>query len=105
MAGGVCVGGGGYGSKLGPVLVAGFAFRVPDVAVDLWKALSPAVSSRSTRTRLPVYDSKDLYSTSAGIKALEPTALSFLAMLAERPGATFRRLLESVALEPPSTDD
>ena len=95
----------GYGPKLGPLIVAGFAFRVPDVAVDLWKALSPAVSSRSTRTRLPVYDSKDLYSTSAGIKALEPTALSFLAMLAERPGATFRRLLESVALEPPSTDD
>jgi ribonuclease HII len=95
----------GYGPKLGPLIVAGFGFRVPEVSIDLWKALSPAVSSRPARTKLPVLDSKDLYSTSAGIKTLEPTALSFLALLPERPGATFRRLLENVALAPPAPTD
>ena len=95
----------GYGPKLGPLVVSAFGFRVPDSAIDLWKALAPAVSSRPARTKLPVLDSKDLYSTAAGIKALEPTALSFLALLPGRPGATFRALLESVALEPPAASD
>ncbi|HZL72304.1 MAG TPA: hypothetical protein VFC86_07580 [Planctomycetota bacterium] len=95
----------GYGPKLGPLVVSAFGFRVPDSSVDLWKALAPAVSSRPARTKLPVLDSKDLYSTAAGIKALEPTALSFLALLPGRPGATFRALLESVALEPPASTD
>lgn len=95
----------GYGPKLGPLIVASFGFRVPDLAIDLWKALSPAVSSRPARTKLPVLDSKELYSTAVGIKALEPTALSFLALLPDRPGATFRALLENVALEPPPATD
>jgi hypothetical protein len=95
----------GYGPKLGPLVVSGFGFRVPDPAVNLWKALSPAVCGRPSRVRLPVLDSKDLYSPAAGIKTLEPTALSFLALLPERPGVTFRTLLERVALEPPSGAD
>ncbi len=95
----------GYGPKLGPLVVAGFGFKVADPAVDLWKALAPAVANRPSRVKLPVLDSKALYSPAAGIGALEPTALSFLALLPDRPGASFRRLLESVALEPPSAAD
>jgi hypothetical protein len=95
----------GYGPKLGPLVVSGFGFRVPDPAVDLWKALSPAVSGRPSRARLPVLDSKDLYSPAAGLKTLEPTALSFLALLPDRPGVTFRTLLDRVALDPPAASD
>ena len=95
----------GYGPKLGPLVVSAFGFRVPDPSLDLWKALAPAVSSRSARTKLPVLDSKELYSTAAGIKVLEPTALAFLALLPDHPGGTFRGLLERVALEPPSGAD
>lgn len=95
----------GYGPKLGPLVVSAFAFKVADPAIDLWKALAPAVTDRPSRDRLPVLDSKELYSPSAGIGALEPTALSFLSLLPGRPGGTFRRLLESVALEPPSPTD
>jgi len=95
----------GYGPKLGPLVVSAFGFRVPDPAVDLWKELSSAVSSRPGRAKLPVLDSKNLYSTAAGVKSLEPTALSFLALLPDRPGTTFRKLLESVALEPPAATD
>ena len=95
----------GYGPKLGPLVVSAFGFRVPDPAVDLWKALAPAVSSRSARTKLPVLDSKELYSTATGIRTLEPTALAFLALLPDRPGGTFRGLLERLALEPPAGTD
>ena len=95
----------GYGPKLGPLVVAAYGFRVHDLSIDLWKALSPAVASRPARTKLPVIDSKSLYSTSTGVKTLEPTALSFLALLPDRPGMTFRALLQSVALQaPPATD-
>ena len=95
----------GYGPKLGPLVVSAFAFRTAAPAVDLWKALSPAVSRRTSSTRLPVADSKALYSTAAGLRSLEPTALSFLAMLPDRPGMTFRSLLSSLALEAPPGSD
>ena len=95
----------GYGPKLGPLVVSAFGFKVADPAIDLWKALSPAVSDRTTRDKLPVLDSKELYSPSAGIGSLEATALSFLALLPGGPGASFRKLLESVALEAPATTD
>ena len=95
----------GYGPKLGPLVVSAYAFRSPDPWIDLWKALAPAVSSRGARAKLPVADSKEIYTPAAGIKALEPTALSFLALLPERPGTTFRSLLRGLALEPPSPDD
>ncbi|HZN62750.1 MAG TPA: hypothetical protein VFC90_10140 [Planctomycetota bacterium] len=95
----------GYGPKLGPLVVSAFSFKVADPGIDLWKALAPGVSDHPSRDRLPVLDSKALYSTAAGIGTLEPTALSFLALLPDRPGATFRKLLESVALEPPAATD
>lgn len=95
----------GYGPKLGPLVVSGFGFKVPDPSLDLWKALAPAVSARVSREKLPVLDSKALYSPAAGLKTLEPTALSFLALLPGGPGATFRKLLEGVALEPPAATD
>src|SRR6266850_2909470 len=95
----------GYGPKLGPLVVSAFGFKVADPAIDLWKALAPAVSGRASRDKLPVLDSKALYSPAAGIKTLEPTALSFLALLPGGPGATFRKLLEGVTLEPPAATD
>jgi hypothetical protein len=95
----------GYGPKLGPLIVSAYAFRSPEPWVNLWKALAPAVSTRAARTKLPVADSKEIYSPAVGVKTLEPTALSFLAMLPERPGMTFRSLLQSIALEAPSPHD
>jgi hypothetical protein len=79
----------GYGPLLGPLVVAGTVFELDHRPGEgmLWEALSDAV----TRTfggadgRLVVNDSKEVYSPSRGIRALEEGVLSFLALLEKRP--------------------
>jgi len=95
----------GYGPKLGPLVVAAAAFRVDDPSVNLWNALATAVSDRRTTERLPVLDSKELYSSATGVGTLEPTALAFLGLLPDRHTTSFRRLLEVIALDPPAASD
>jgi len=70
----------GYGPLLGPLVVSGVAFEVPDAAAgdDLWSRLADAVS-RSPRdaARVPVDDSKRLFDQSRGPRHIERTALAF----------------------------
>ncbi len=72
----------GYGPLLGPLVVSGVAFDVPDDAVgdDLWTRLADTVS-RSPRdsARVPVDDSKRLFDQSRGPRHIERTALAFAA--------------------------
>ena len=105
---------------LGPLVVSGAAFHVSDglAEADLWDVLKASVTRRRSAKgfRLPVLDSKKLYSTKAGLGALERTALVMLKassatgdLSASEPGqasrpwhaldapATFRGLLELVA--------
>lgn len=75
----------GYGPPLGPLVVAGTAFRLkarPREGV-LWDCLSDALTrhARGAADRLVVYDSKKVYSPSAGLKRLEEGVLSFLHVL------------------------
>ncbi|MBI4566384.1 MAG: hypothetical protein HY716_17000 [Planctomycetes bacterium] len=91
----------GYGPKLGPLAVGATAFRVSERSIDLWRALSEIVSTRPDPDRLPVADSKKLFTQASGIGTLEPTALSFLSMLPNLPGRSFRELLDRVTLEGP----
>ena len=90
----------GYGPLLGPLVVTGVAFEVPDDALDscLWKLLGDSVTRRSSRRdlRLPVLDSKKLYRSRGGLGALERSALTMF-QSANRPPATFRGLLRRVA--------
>jgi ribonuclease HII len=88
----------GYGPSLGPLVVCSFAFRTARPAPDLWELLDSAVSREADGRRLPVNDSKLLYSPDRGIGALEPTALAFLAMLPQLPGRSFRRLASRVCV-------
>jgi len=75
----------GYGPTLGPLVVAGTAFEVPDGVGDLWRALAPAVS-RKPGHAIPVDDSKALYPSSHGLRNLEEGVLPFLALGGEIPG-------------------
>src|SRR5579871_1999859 len=74
----------GYGPRLGPLLVAWTAFRVPDPGrekpVCLWKALRSAVRSKpkGPDTRILVADSKVVRPLKDGLRLLELGALSFL---------------------------
>jgi ribonuclease HII len=69
----------GYGPLLGPLVVTGTSFEVPPGASQacLWDLLQAGVTRTPTRRdhRLPITDSKKLYSRSGGIKHLERTAL------------------------------
>jgi ribonuclease HII len=79
----------GLGPLLGPLAVGWSLLRVPvagGAPADPWKLLSPTVGKRpGKRARLCVADSKKLFhQDAAGLKRLETTALSFLAL--RRPG-------------------
>ena len=90
----------GYGPLLGPLVVTGVAFEVPDDAVDacLWGLLSDSVTRRASRrdSRLPVLDSKKLHKSGAGLASLERSALAMLRS-AHRLPETFAALLRRVA--------
>lgn len=96
----------GYGPVLGPLVVTGVAFEVPDEQADccLWKALSTSICRRVFKKsrRLPILDSKKLYKSGCGLAALERSALVMLASARPLPG-TLSELLEQIAphvLEP-----
>ena len=71
----------GYGPTLGPLVVTGCAFEVPEASKrgrDLWSLLSGAVvrSARGARGRLIVNDSKRVYSGPHGLRRLEESVLA-----------------------------
>ncbi len=92
----------GYGPILGPLVVSGVAFRVSDDTADrcLWDRLSACISRRPGRrdVRLPICDSKKLYSSTKGLAALERTAL-VMAAVNGVPTDSVRRFLGALAPE------
>lgn len=90
----------GFGPLLGPLVVSGAVFRVPDCQLDhcLWdtlRATCTATPDRSGR-RLAIADSKRLYRPPGGLSRLERTALVMLAVGGIRP-PTWRVLLDRLA--------
>jgi hypothetical protein len=94
----------GYGPTLGPLVVAGTVFRVPDeegpAPPDLWKMLGRSTCRRPDGRRVPVDDSKKLYSTAKGIGGLEEGVLAFLERQEGGIPGEFRRLLRRLADAP-----
>jgi ribonuclease HII len=72
----------GYGPRLGPLVVAGSAFRLPEPAGEggLWATLQDAIcrARRGSGGRLVINDSKQVYSPSQGLRLLEEGVLAFL---------------------------
>lgn len=90
----------GYGPTLGPLVVCGTAFRVPDDLLDdsLWDVLRASCTVEVSRhgRRLPIADSKKLHRGRDGMALLERTALVMLATIGRRP-ATFRELIRELS--------
>lgn len=90
----------GFGPTLGPLVVTGVAFRVPDAQLGqcLWKTLRATCSKKVTKKtrRLAITDSKKLYHSRGGLEALERAALVMLAASGHRP-STWRALLGVIA--------
>lgn len=78
----------GYGPTLGPLVVAATAFRFEnEPPEDLWRLLRRSVTRAPRRRdrRIPILDSKVLFTPRRGIAPLEEAVLS--ATRASRPGA------------------
>ena len=90
----------GFGPLLGPLVVTGVAFRVPDSQAHrcLWDTLSETCTRPPDRDsrRLAVADSKQLFRGRADFSALERPALVMLAVAGQRP-RNWRALLEALA--------
>ncbi len=96
----------GLGPILGPLVVSGAVFRVPDDRSDicLWKALSESCTRkpRDARRRVVVADSKQVHRPKKGLGPIERTALIMLASAGQRP-TTWRALLD--LLSPGACDE
>ena len=90
----------GYGPLLGPLVVGATVWQVsPTTPDDYWQRLDEAVCRKPARhdSRLPVDDSKKLYSRSKGITALERSVLAF-ASAAGQDCATLGDLLDALGI-------
>ncbi len=87
----------GYGSRLGPLVLVATVFEVPEASIDLWRALEKAVSRAPDGERLPVCDSKELFTQRKGPAVLEPTALGFLQLDPAWRGLTLSDLSERLS--------
>jgi ribonuclease HII len=98
----------GYGPLLGPLVVTGVVFEVPDDRAEhcIWELLADSVTRRPRKRdlRLPILDSKKLYKPGAGLAGLERTALAMYASAKPLP-KTFRELLHKVAPHTPDDMD
>ena len=79
----------GYGPLLGPLVVSATAFRVPDDAADadLWEFFRQAIVPATSRQgdKLLVGDSKVIYGSRRGLRALEENLLPFIGLLGAMP--------------------
>jgi ribonuclease HII len=86
----------GYGPILGPLIVTGCVFSIPEEA-DFWLRLKESVGKqkKGLGNKLLVTDSKKAYSRGSGIKHLERTSLAFLNQMPVTP-LSFSHLLSIV---------
>lgn len=77
----------GYGPNLGPLLISASAWRVPEVAIDLYDTLSDAVSrsAQGTGEHIAIADSKLLYKSRGSLAGLERAVFAALAQRNQRP--------------------
>jgi hypothetical protein len=92
----------GYGPNLGPLVMSAVACRVPDrlATADLWQILQTAVRrpDDAKDERLLVADSKQVYSSARGLRALETGVLAALPPALN--AVTLAPWLEKVLLAP-----
>lgn len=92
----------GFGPKLGPLVVSGVAFKVPDDRVEgcLWKMLRSSCARKITKKgrRLVIADSKQLYHCREDLHQLERPLLVLLGASGKNP-RTWRGLLDEISPE------
>lgn len=81
----------GYGPNLGPLVITGTSFLLPDdlSASELWSVLEDVLTDRPTRNdaRLHVADSKQVYSSGRSIRSLETSVLALVGISGHQPAS------------------
>ena len=85
----------GYGPNLGPLTVTGTLWKVSDVSVDLYQALSESVRQTPKGEGIFIADSKRVYK-SGSIEKLETSVLSSIFSLTGRVPSNWLQLLEMI---------
>ncbi len=77
----------GYGPTLGPLVVTATVWEVPDTSVDLWKVFASVTEAKRTADtdKIHVADSKLVYRSGEGLKRLETSVWSLLALRYDLP--------------------
>jgi ribonuclease HII len=92
----------GLGPMLGPLVVSGVAFKVPDDQADhcLWTRLKNTCARKPGKNdrRIAVADSKQLYRGGEGLHQLERPVLVLLRAMGKSPGS-WRELVREVSPE------
>lgn len=92
----------GLGPVLGPLVVSGVAFRLPNkhVNTSLWKLLGETCSKdpKKSSRRLTIADSKKLFNRRQSMAPLERAALVMLHIAGHRP-ETFKELLQCITTD------
>lgn len=80
----------GYGPNLGPLVMTALACRVPAEPTDLWQTLSAAVrrADEHADDRLPVGDSKQIFTPGRGLRTLETVVHAALSPCRAEPFIT-----------------
>ena len=88
----------GYGPNLGPLLISASAWRIPELAIDLYDKLSGVVSRKANSTEqwIAIADSKLLYKSRGPVDGLERAVFAALAQQGRRPG-DWRQVWETLA--------
>ena len=68
----------GYGPNLGPLTICGTAWRSENEHQNIYHVLQDTISSSPKSGRIPICDSKKIYSASRGIATLESVVLAIL---------------------------
>ncbi len=75
----------GYGPNLGPLVIGGTKWKVPQLPCDLYELLADSVSNQGARNnenhfedKIQIADSKQLYQSGGSIEAIERSVLSIL---------------------------
>lgn len=98
----------GYGPNLGPLVITATAWEVPGDPhdCDVWNLLDEVVSQRPSTDgqRLHIADSKQVFSPSKGVKALETSVLCLL-RLAGIEEDSFSSLWQQLAVQYPDEQE
>ena len=89
----------GYGPNLGPLTICGTAWRAESENQDIYEALSDTISAdpNPKSKRIPICDSKKIYSSSRGIDTLETVVLAILFSLHKTIPKNLNSLLKLVS--------